>query len=64
MFFIQTSTPPPSMHRKPIKCCMQSNQLQARTTIELKDNCVHMDWNHSDYKYMQERLKRQAHQHA
>jgi hypothetical protein len=23
-------------------------------TVELKDNCFHMDWNHSDYKYMQE----------
>ena len=43
---------------------MQNNQLQAKTKVELKDNCIHMDWNHSDYRYMEEWLKQQGHQYA
>ena len=40
MFFMQTSTRPPSMNRKPIKhgrCCIQINQLPTDTHVELED---------------------------
>jgi hypothetical protein len=43
MFFVQSSTPTPSMHQKLIdhgKFCMQNNQLQIKTLVELKDNYI------------------------
>ena len=42
MFFDQTSTQPPSMHRKRTKherCCMQNNQLPTDSHVELEENC-------------------------
>jgi hypothetical protein len=42
-FFIQTSTPTPSMHRKHHghgKFCIHNNQLPTRTLVELKDNSI------------------------
>jgi hypothetical protein len=41
MFFVQTSTLPPSMHRKRAdngRCCMQNNQLSIKSPIEVDDN--------------------------
>ena len=41
MFFIETSTLTPSMHRKLTKdgkLCMQKNNLRTKTPVELKDN--------------------------
>ena len=41
MFFDQTSTLPPSMHRKLTKherCCMQNNQLPTDSHVELEEN--------------------------
>jgi hypothetical protein len=43
LFFLQTSTPTPSMHQKLIehgKNCMQNNQLQTKTPVELEDDSI------------------------
>jgi hypothetical protein len=41
MFFVQTTTPAPSMPKKLTehgKFCMQTNQLPTKTPVELQDN--------------------------
>lgn len=43
MLFVQTSTPPLSMHQKFIehgRCCMETNQLLCKSDVELEDNFI------------------------